>query len=855
MKQLLWAACALYFGLAQASYFDEAVDESVITPEQVLGFAVGDWHARHDQIERYFEQLAEQSPRATLQVIGYSHERRPLLQLVISSPENLQRLEQIRQQHLAQAKGEAPLADDAPVVIWLGYGVHGNEPSAANAALVLAHYLAAVDTHEVQQWLSQAVILIQPSLNPDGHDRFALWANMHRGAMPVADPQHREHIEPWPNGRPNHYWFDLNRDWLLLQHPESQARIAQFHHWLPNVLGDFHEMGTNSTYFFQPGIPSRNYPLTPERNFELTRILAEFHAAAFDAQGQLYYTEESFDDFYVGKGSTYPDVNGSVGILFEQASSRGHLQESIHGVISFADTIKNQFTASLSTIRGSVAHRQDLLSYQQGFYRSAMQQARSDKIKGYIISEAEDYSRLTMLLDILQQHQIISYPLHRDWQYEQQQFTAGSSYFIPLQQPQYRLIKAAFSTQKSFNDNTFYDVSSWTLPYAFNIEFKAVSREPARAALSSQPWQASDAAVSTPIAAGAYAYAFSWHDQQAPVLLQALLAEGLVVRAAMGDFSAQTSTGIKSFKAGAMMMPSGLQQHSNWFERLSAISQRFPLEISAITTGLTATGSDLGSHNFTPVNLPQVLLIAGPGVNSTEAGEVWYNFERLAGISPTLAEPQRLGRLNLSRYSHIILPDGNYNQWQEAEITSLRQWVQQGGILWGHKRAAAWLSDAKLLQAGVWQSNDMNSLIPQAGLRYQDRELLAGRQRIAGAIFRAELDNSHPLTFGISSNSLPLFKNSNMLLQPSSRPFVNVALYAQQPHLAGYTAEEYIPRIAQGAALIAHNLGQGKVIAMTDNPVFRGYFVGSSRLLVNAIYLGHTLNASGNAEAWEEEAN
>lgn len=828
---------------------DGPLKADVPKPSLVSGHAMGEWHWRHDQIQRYFELLASQSSLAQLDVIGYTHEQRPVLQLVISSKQNLQRLEQIRQQNQAQSQGQS-LADDAPVVIWLGYGVHGNEPSAAHAAVSLAYYLTASKSAEVERWLDEAVILIQPSLNPDGHDRFSHWVNMHRGATPVADPQHREHIEPWPNGRPNHYWFDLNRDWLLLQHPESQARIAQYYHWRPQVVGDFHEMGTNSSYFFQPGIPSRNYPLTPERNFELTRYLAEFHAAALDKKGALYYTEESFDDFYIGKGSTYPDVTGAVGILYEQASSRGHAQESIHGVLTFEKTIDNQLTTSLSTIRGAVEYRKELLQYQQDFFRLGQTEARQENNRGFMLTESDDQTRLTGLLQLLRQHQIEVYALQRDWQDGQNSFKAGESYFVPLQQAQYRLLKGAFSTRKTFPDNTFYDVSSWTLPYAYNIEFKPVQRDPSRS-LASQLWQP-EARQSNAPEGDAYAYAFSWYDQAAPVMLQAVLAAGISAKMALGDFTAVTSDGEYSFRAGTVVIPSGLQQHPGWFQYLTEIQQAFSLPLHAIQTGLTSAGSDLGSHRFTPVHLPEVLLIAGPGINSTEAGELWYNLERLAGISPSMVEPERIRRTDLTRYSHIILPDGNYQQWGESERDLIRSWIEKGGVIWGQKRAVAWLARHELLQAQVWHSQEMARLIPQHDMRYADQEALAAKQRIAGAIFEAELDLSHPLTFGLPRNRLPVFKNSTLLLQPSPMPFVNVALYSDKPHLAGYTAAEYVPRIGQGAVLLAHNLGQGRVIAMTDNPVFRGYFKGSSRLLVNAMYLGHAFRANALQEDDDE---
>lgn len=843
MKKYL--ALALLFICNQLSadtkYEPQVLNSSLPTVQQVLGFNVGQWHLRHDQIQRYMELLAERSPRVQLEVIGYTHEQRPLLQLVISSERNLARLAQIRQQHLAAARDGASRPDDAPVVIWLGYSVHGNEPSGANASLLVARYLAAAKNAEVTEWLDNAVILLQPVLNPDGHDRFALWANMHKGAAAVADPQHREHNEPWPNGRPNHYWFDLNRDWLLLQHPESRARIAQYQQWLPNVVADYHEMGTNSSYFFQPGIPSRNYPLTPRRNFELTSALAQFHAAAFDQQAELYFTEESFDDFYVGKGSTYPDIQGSVGILFEQASSRGHLQDSINGPLPFSATIQNQLTASLSMIRGAVAKRSELLSYQQEFYRSALQQAKSSRVKGYLLTESADSSRMAALLDTLQRHHVQVQQLSRDWQDDNVTYLARSSYYVSLQQPQFRLIKAMFSSEKNFNDNTFYDVSAWTLPLAYNIAYSAVSREPSSSALSDSWAVAAAAELPT---AGAYAYAFNWQDQQAPLLLQALLTDKLVVRTALNGVTAKTASGTQVLHPGAMVIPAGLQTKDNWFARLQVHAKRFNLPVYALQSGLTTSGPDLGSNQLSPVSLPQVLLIAGPGVSSTEAGEVWYNLERLAGVSPTMAEPDRFRQLDLSRYSHIILPDGNYNSWQDSDIAALKRWVEQGGVVWGHKRGAGWLAKAGLLKAGVWQGAEMDSLISSEDLLYKDKEQLAGKRRIAGAIFQADLDLSHPLTFGMTRDTLPVFKNSTFLLQPSAAPFVNVGVYSRAPQLAGYTAAEFVPRISQSAVLLAHNLGQGRVIAMSDNPVFRGYFYGSSRLLVNALYLGNSFSAA-----------
>ena len=212
--------------------------------------------------------------------------------------------------------------------MWLGYSIHGNEASGSNAVLLTAYYLAAANGEEIDNILNNSIIILDPSFNPDGLQRFSSWVNMHRSWVINPDPNDREYSEAWPGGRTNHYWFDLNRDWLPVQHPESRARLKRFHEWKPNILTDHHEMGTNSTFFFQPGIPTRNFPRTPAKNLELTRKMAAFHAKYLDKIGSLYYSEESYDDYYIGKGATYADLNGGVAILFEQASSRGHLQEN-----------------------------------------------------------------------------------------------------------------------------------------------------------------------------------------------------------------------------------------------------------------------------------------------------------------------------------------------------------------------------------------------------------------------------------------------------------------------------------------------------------------------------------------------
>jgi hypothetical protein len=318
------------------------------------------------------EKVAEVSNRVKLVEYGRTYENRPLLLLTISSPKNLANIDQIKAEHhklVEPDKSSSLKTADMPIVVWMGYSVHGNEASGTNASPLAVYYLAAAQGAEIDSVLNESVILVDPRINPDGGERFSSWVNANKSMNLVADPNSRELNETWPGGRYNHYWFDLNRDWLYTQHPESKGRIVKYHEWKPNILTDHHEMGSGSSFFFQPGIPARTHPITPKKNIELTEKIGKFHASALDKIGSLYFTKEGYDDFYYGKGSTFPDAQGCIGILFEQASSRGHLQETPNGPMSFAFTIRNQFTTTLSTLRAAKSMRQELLDYQRSFYQ------------------------------------------------------------------------------------------------------------------------------------------------------------------------------------------------------------------------------------------------------------------------------------------------------------------------------------------------------------------------------------------------------------------------------------------------------------------------------------------------------
>ncbi|MCF2859613.1 M14 family metallopeptidase [Pseudoalteromonas sp. SMS1] len=832
---------AFYSQAKPLSYYfpsDIVFNQNITTPSEALGYEVGQWHVRHDQLVNYLTLLAQQSPRITVSTIGYSHERRPLILLAVTTAKNQGKLEQLRQAHLESLNANIDRSQ-SPNVLWMGYSVHGNEPSGSNAAILLAYYLAAAQGKEIDALLENNIILLDPALNPDGLARFAHWANSNRGKTLSADPAHREHVEAWPSSRTNHYWFDLNRDWLLLQHPESQARVAQFHRWKPTVLTDFHEMGTNSSYFFQPGIPSRTHPITPAQNQTLTHKLAEYHAEALDAEQQLYFTQESFDDFYVGKGSTYPDINGSVGILFEQASSRGHVQESINGELYFHRTIKNQLLTSLSTFKGAMANKDALMAYQQSFYLDAQKLADKEDVKGYVVSKGTDKARFEAFVELLNQHQIKMYALTKAIK------VAGKTYqpediFVPLNQAQYRLVKAVFSTRTSFDDNTFYDVSGWTLPYAFDLNFTPIkSRWGLK--IADKPRQVLQRHTHRELEKGAYAYAFLWDDYTAPKLLNQLLKEGVDARVALQSFSARTGKGEHTFSPGTIVIPAGVQTNANWQTRFAEIHQQYPLEVFAIRSGLTAQGIDLGSRLMMPLTQPKVLLVGGHGTSQYEVGEMWYHLDRHLGIAPTLIEQHRLARADLSRYTHIIMVDGRYRGLSQQVKTAILSWVKKGGIIWGHKRGAQWLIEQQLLNVETISRKEMRAQFESTDMPFSARESLAAQQRIAGAIFNARADLSHPLAFGLEDEILPVFKNSTWVMKPNTQPFTSVLKYTANPLLSGYADQRNVDQIASSSVVIADEYGQGVAIAMTDNPVFRGYWYGTSKLVNNALFFANAL--------------
>jgi hypothetical protein len=815
---------------------NHSYDQNIIKPEAILGFGLGERHIRHDQLVQYMEALAKNSNKVTLTDIGRTTEMRKQVLLTISHPDNIVKLPELLSRNDVGKKPEDPL------VIWLGYSVHGDEISGSNAALVIAYHLAASQEQSVSDILKNTVIVLEPSINPDGMDRFVNWVNTYRGTTANPDPNHIEHHQQWRTGRTNHFGFDLNRDWLLLSQKESRNRLAYFHQYQPHVLGDFHEMGANSSYFFQPGIPSRTHPLTPKKTTELTQLLATFHAKALDKENRLYYSQESFDDFYYGKGSTYPDINGGIGILFEQASSRGFQQDSINGLLTFEYGIKNHVLTSLSTIKGAWENSDNFKHYRKNFHEESEQLIKKEKFSGYLITEGKDTHRLNIFLDKLKAHQIDVIPLIEDFRYEGKLYKKDESFYLPLAQKQYRVIQALFNQGTNFKDNTFYDVSGWTMPLAMDINFLKVGRTWGLR-LAKKSWQPIQK-IEFAIDKSAYAYAFEWHHFLAPKLLNQLLSNGIKAKVATKTFSSEIDGKTKNFATGTIVLPAGIQTKNDWRNIVEQTANENSLKVFNIDTGLTINGVDVGSGSIKPVEPVKVLLIGGKGSSQYEAAEILYYLDDTLNIPVTIVERNRLLRVDLAQYTHIIMVDGNYTDIPKNTIGNIQSWVKNGGVIFGQKRAAKWLSKVELLKADFVTKEQINDLFDTELLTYQDKEKLSARKRIAGAIFDTKLDTSHPLTYGYTDAKLPLFRNSTIIMESVESPFITVAEYTPTPLMSGYTDQNLINKIANSPAIVAHNMGRGRVIATTDVFAFRGYWLGSSKVLANSLFFAKAFSAS-----------
>lgn len=835
MKPLLLAAVFMLSAFSQAQNVDlddylptdVSYNQDIPKPNDILGYVPGEWHVTHDKLVQYMTVLAESSDRISLENRGYTYEHRPLLLLTITSPEHQKNLTDIKKKHLQIVSGEVSKAELSamPIVVNQGFSVHGNEPSGANAALVFAYYLAAAEGQAIDSMLQNTVILLDPSFNPDGLQRFAYWTNTNRSTHLNPDPQDREFSEVWPGGRTNHYWFDLNRDWLPLQLLESQARVKTFYDWRPNVLTDHHEMGSNSTFFFQPGIPSRTNPLTPQLNQDLTTKIGNYHAKALDSIGSLYYSKESFDDFYYGKGSTFPDINGSIGILFEQASSRGSGQLTDNGLLSFPFTIKNQFTTALSTLKASVELKNEILELQHQFYRNAEKSAEKG---AFVFGRKGDPVLAHELAKVLKQHQIELYELPNDKRINGKAFDANSSYIIPKNQLQHRLVEAMFEERTKFQDSIFYDVSAWSFKHAFDVDFEDVKS-------ITMGEEVLTAELDTPadLQNSEYAYALRWSDFNSPKVLYSLMESGLRVKVAQKPFQSAT----ENFDYGTLLIPVQNQNKTadEIYDMLNTLQKENHVHLSALQTGLTQ-GINLGSPNMSHLEMPKIAMLVGDGVRSYDAGEMWHMLDFRFEIPLTKLDARDFDRLSLEPYTHLIIPSSNSETLTTSGKNKLKDWVDKGGSIVAYKRTANWLKAENMIDFETKKDT-----VVAEEVKFVERRAFYGAKAIGGTIFNTKIDKTHPLLYGYDGDELAIFRNSNLMLEADALSFNNPIQYTDEPLLSGYINAENLELI-KGTVPFKHSAyGKGNVMIFTDNTNFRAFWLGTFKLFLNTLFFSEQM--------------
>ena len=810
-------------------------NNSILSPEEFLGYEIGFQHTRHDQIVSYLTYLSTVSNKADLINYGKTHEGRNLVILTITSESNLNNLDDIQKEHLQYTipGNSVTLNKDLPIIINLGYGVHGNEPSSSEAALLTAYTLVASMNKKIEKFRQQSVVFIDPTINPDGRDRHTQWANQNKSINLVADQYDSEHNEAWPRGRTNHYWFDLNRDWLLAVNPESRNKLKWFHNWYPNVVTDFHEMGTNSNYFFEPMKTNASVnPLIPEENYNvLSPKFAEYYVKALDSIGSFYYTKESFDETYPGYGSSYPDVQGALAILFEQASSRGHLQETNYGTISFGFTIRNQYLSSIATVEAAVDNKEMLRDYQKRFFDSSLKEFKDDKVKAYEFGDLYDQNRNKAFIDKLLIHNVKVYK-------------SKGKYIVPVNQTQSRMVKNFFETYDKYVDSVFYDASAWSMSNFYNMKSKKLKNFN----IESEVLSTNNLVKNVKVNKSEYSYILDWDDYNSVATLNYLQKNNLITYSAFKPFSVKVNetSGIKNFNYGSILIPVSKQKMSSekLYKIIKTAQEKFNVPIYNSKSGFSIKGIDLGSNNFR-INKPvKVGLLVGEGVNSYEAGEVWHLMDTRIHMPLSKIRLSQFSRVPLDKYTTLIIVSGSYNQLTKTDIEKINNWVKKGNTLITIAKGSSWAIEKELVKESLLEpSND--SIFSRKN--YVSAAENIGRERIGGAILKVDIDLTHPLAFGYRDSSIPVYKNNNVFINKTKDHYSSVGVYSKDPHIDGYISEKNLKNnFKNTASLIVSRLGSGRVVMFADNPNFRGSWYGTNKLFLNAIFFGNNINVPTN---------
>ena len=799
--------------------------QSLESPSEFLGYEIGTRFTRHHQVVDYFKYVSNTVFNVKLEKYGETNEHRPLYVSFISSKENIANLETIRKDNLSQSGIIKGSTVNNKAIVWLSYNVHGNEASSTEAAMLTLYELIK----NKKKWLENTVVIMDPCINPDGRDRYVNWFNQVKATPYSIDQNAKEHTEPWPSGRPNHYLFDLNRDWAWATQVESSQRIAIYNKWLPHIHVDFHEQGINNPYYFAPAAEPFHEVISDwQRNFQ-TQI-GKNHANYFDKEGWLYFTRESFDLLYPSYGDTYPTYMGAIGMTYEQA---GHgraglgIQTNEGEVLTLKDRAIHHMTTGLSTVEISSKNAVLLNSEFKKFFDN------SDlKYKSYVLKN-ENQDKLNRLKKLLDKHEI-RYQSAKEGRAKGYLYSiqdqgkmdlTSSDIIIHTDQPKGKMVKVLFEPKAKLADSLTYDITAWSLPYAHG--FDAIA---SKTKLPSSN-VAIDSTIKNSIARSAYAYISKWNSIEDATFLGALLQENIVPRFSEKAFSIEG----KSFERGALIILRNDNRNAEFDAKLIAIANKYQRSLTTVATGFSDSGVDFGSYSVKPINQQKIAVISGEATSSLSFGEVWHFFESQLNYPITNINAEGFSDITLHSYDVIILPSGSYRDvLNKTMMTKLKKWMRDGGTLIAIGNALRSFADKEGFSLKVKKSeqkDEVANLTP-----FADRERKSVADLITGSIFKSTIDTTHPLGFGYQTSyfSLKLSGTSYQYLGKG----VNVGYFDQNTkNVSGYAGSEAIKNVPKSLLLGEESFGNGSIVYMVDNPLFRSFWENGKLFMANAVFL------------------
>jgi len=807
-------------------------------PSEFPGIQLGVKFTPHHTVLDYFtKEAANNSNRIKLINYGTTNEGRQLIALFISTPENLKYLEEIRLNNLRNAK----LINDGKVssigkksIVWLSYNVHGNETSGTEAALNTYYKLMTDKNFDVL--LKDLIIIIDPCLNPDGRERYTNWLTSMSGTNADTNPWAREHQEPWPGGRVNHYYFDLNRDWAWQTQVESKARLALYNQWLPQVHVDFHEQSVNNPYYFAPAAEPFHEAITPfQRSFQKT--IGTNNAKYFDGKSWLYFTNERFDLFYPSYGDTYPIYTGSIGMTYEQAGgARAGVAVKVddESILTLKDRIDHHTATGMSTIE--VASKNASLLYDEfvKYYSNVMSVSKKDYNTFVLRFNKGDENRFESIKKLMDLNLI--------------QFGSGSGiikgydYFsgksvdyeikdqdlvIKTQQSRSSLIKVLFEPKSVLSDSVTYDITAWSLPYVYGIDGIASFQQ-----VATTPYSVKK--ESTPLSEN-YGYALAWNGGNASRVVAQLLKKKIRLRYSEQPF---TING-KSFDRGTILiLNDGNRSRAELLNILNEATNNYNVVFTQINGGMVDKGFDMGSGKIRFIKPPRIVLMSGEGSVSYAVGEVWHHLDKELDYPISLVNSSNFANIKFSETDVIILADGNYKFLRDKEMSEiLRNWISQGGRLIALEAAVDQLTDLKWINLRKRNTKDTTDKDPYKFLKtYENREKDEISNISPGAIYKVELDNSHPLAFGYPSFYFSL-KQSNNFYDYIKESGWNVGVIKADQQIQGFVGSKLIPKFKNSFVFGTQEEGRGQIIFLTDDILFRNFWENGKLMFDNALFL------------------